>query len=116
MSTSIAELPNELNIENNHNNISMIVQEKNKIVPSMNIREDISVEQSQSNTIQKDNMSDILSGLKKLLNLVQLVCKVEIFLWTLIILQKIYQQDQILYLVHLLIKQIIFKMRKQWIH
>lgn len=65
MSTSIAELPNELNIESNHDNISMVVQEKNKIVPSMNVREDISVENTQSNTIPKNNMSDILSGLKR---------------------------------------------------
>ena len=88
MSTSISELPNELNIENNNENISMVVQEKNKIVPSMNIREDISVDPP-PNTLQKESMSDLLSGLKRLLNLVQLVCRVEISLWTHIILLKI---------------------------
>ena len=62
MSTSISELPNELNIESNSENISMDIQEKNKIVPSMNIREDISVEPP-PNTIQKDSMNDLLSGL-----------------------------------------------------
>ena len=87
MSTSISELPNELNIENNNENISMVVQEKNKIVPSMNIREDISVDPP-PNTLQK-SMSDLLSGLKRALNLVQLVCRVEISLWTHIILLKI---------------------------
>ena len=51
MATSISELPNELNIENNNDNISMVVQEKNKIVPSMNVREDISVEPSNNNNI-----------------------------------------------------------------
>ena len=64
MSTSISELPNELNIEKGNDNISMVVQEKNKIVPSMNIREDISVEPP-PNTIQKDSMNDLLSGLKR---------------------------------------------------
>ena len=64
MSTSISELPNELNIESNSENISMDIQEKNKIVPSMNIREDISVEPP-PNTIQKDSMNDLLSGLKR---------------------------------------------------
>lgn len=64
MSTSISELPNELNIESNSENISMNIQEKNKIVPSMNIREDISVEPP-PNTIQKDSMNDLLSGLKR---------------------------------------------------
>lgn len=64
MSTSISELPNELNIESKSENISMDIQEKNKIVPSMNIREDISVEPP-PNTIQKDSMNDLLSGLKR---------------------------------------------------
>ena len=64
MSTSISELPNVLNIESNSENISMDIQEKNKIVPSMNIREDISVEPP-PNTIQKDSMNDLLSGLKR---------------------------------------------------
>lgn len=64
MSTSISELPNELNIESKSDNISMDIQEKNKIVPSMNIREDISVEPP-PNTIQKDSMNDLLSGLKR---------------------------------------------------
>ena len=65
MATSINELPNELNIEKNEDNISMVISEKNKIVPSMNIREDVSVENTTSNNVSKQNMNDILSGLKK---------------------------------------------------
>ena len=66
MATSISELPNELNIESNSDNINMVVQEKNKIVPSMNVREDISVESNnKNNNISKNTMQDILSGIKK---------------------------------------------------
>ena len=61
MSTSISELPNELNIENNKDNISMVVQEKNKIVPSMNIREDVSVDPL-PNTLEKESMKNLLNG------------------------------------------------------
>lgn len=64
MSTSISELPNELNIENNKDNISMVVQEKNKIVPSMNIREDVSVDPL-PNTLEKESMKNLLNGLKR---------------------------------------------------
>ena len=64
MATSIAELPNELNIESGEN-INMVIQEKNKVVPSMNIREDVSVDTNVNNNISKNNMNDLLSGLKQ---------------------------------------------------
>lgn len=64
MATSITELPNELNIEKKEDNINMEIKEKNKIIPSMNIREDVSVE-NKPNNVSKSNMNDLLNGLKK---------------------------------------------------
>ena len=44
----------------------MVISEKNKIVPSMNILEDVGVvKNTTSNNVSKQNMDDILSGFKK---------------------------------------------------